>query len=130
MEFIIQTAILSGDNTKELRLFSTYDISAQNEIILTQHLCTLMNKFQYHWDGWVFLNSHRPCETIFSLEAVYVEEELVAVPALDRLERVLEECGLTITMVDAAQLRFFDVYCVQKSTSTDSLGWKTKGAPA
>ena len=50
-EFILQTAILSGDNTKELRVFSLTDISVQQEIDLTNRLCTLMNKYQQHWDG-------------------------------------------------------------------------------
>ena len=51
MDFVLQTAILSGDSTKELRVFCTDDISAQNEIHLTQQLCSLMNRYQYHWDG-------------------------------------------------------------------------------
>ena len=50
-EFILQTAILSGDNTKELRVFSMEDITVQQEIDLTNQLCSLMNKYQRHWEG-------------------------------------------------------------------------------
>ena len=50
MEFVMQTAVLAGDNTLELRVFSTKDISASTEIMLTQHLCGAMNKFQRHWE--------------------------------------------------------------------------------
>ena len=51
MDFVMQTSILSGDNTKELRVFSMDDISVQEEIHLTQRLCGLMNRYQHHWDG-------------------------------------------------------------------------------
>ena len=50
-EFILQTAILSGDGSKELRIFAVVDISVQQEVMLTQRLCGLMNKYQQHWDG-------------------------------------------------------------------------------
>ena len=51
MEFILQTAVLSGDHTKELRIFSLEDLTVQQEILLTQQLCRLMNKYQEHWTG-------------------------------------------------------------------------------
>ena len=47
----MQTAILSGDNTKELRVFALDDLTVQQELGLTQHLCSMMNRFQQHWDG-------------------------------------------------------------------------------
>ena len=50
-DFVLQTAVLSGDGSKELRIFATVDIPVQQEIVLTQHLCGLMNKYQQHWDG-------------------------------------------------------------------------------
>ena len=49
MDFVMQTAVLSGDHTKEIRIFSIMDISVQEEIVLTQQLCRLMNKYQAHW---------------------------------------------------------------------------------
>ena len=51
MEYILQTAILAGDNTMELRVFSTVDVSATTELVLTQRLCSMMNKYQRHWEG-------------------------------------------------------------------------------
>ena len=43
-EFTLQTAILSDDNTKELRVFAMEDISVQQEIELTNRLCSLRVK--------------------------------------------------------------------------------------
>ena len=51
MEYLMQTAVLSGDNTKELRVFALEDLSVQQELGLTQHLCSMMNKYQQHWEG-------------------------------------------------------------------------------
>ena len=51
MDFIMQTAVQSGDHTKELRIFALHDLTVQQEIVLTQQLCRLMNKYQEHWSG-------------------------------------------------------------------------------
>lgn len=63
-EFILQTAILSGDHTLELRVFSTVDISVATEIKLTQKLCSAMNQYQRHWEEWV-------SSLIFAIQAAY-----------------------------------------------------------
>ena len=49
-EFEIQTAVLAGDNTLEMRVFSTSNIAVSTEVMLTQQLCALMNKYQRHWE--------------------------------------------------------------------------------
>ena len=49
-EFVMQTAILAGDNTPELRVFASEDISVSTEICMTQQLCGAMNKYQHHWE--------------------------------------------------------------------------------
>ena len=50
-EYEIVTAILAGDNTLELRVFATVDIAVAIELDMTQHLCTLVNRYQRHWEG-------------------------------------------------------------------------------
>ena len=49
-EFVLQTAILAGDGTLELRVFASEDVTVSTEIIMTQQLCGAMNKYQHHWE--------------------------------------------------------------------------------
>ena len=50
-EYEIITAILAGDNTLELRVFTTVDIAVATELNMTQRLCILVNRYQRHWEG-------------------------------------------------------------------------------
>ena len=43
------TAILAGDNTLELRVFSEQIVAAHQEVTLTKRLCRLMDLFQEDW---------------------------------------------------------------------------------
>ena len=45
----MQTAILAGDNTKEMRVFTTTDLSATLELQLTRRLCELMDRNDKYW---------------------------------------------------------------------------------
>lgn len=49
-EFALQTAILAGDGTLELRVFASEDVAVSTEVIMTQQLCGAMNKYQRHWE--------------------------------------------------------------------------------
>ena len=49
MDFRMQTAILAGGKTKELRVFTTHDISVKLEKQLTQQLCGLMDRNEQKW---------------------------------------------------------------------------------
>ena len=49
-EFVLQTAVLAGDSTLELRVFASEDIPVSTEMVLTQQLCGAMNKYQRHWE--------------------------------------------------------------------------------
>ena len=46
----------------------------------------------------------------FRLRAVYIDD-LEMVPGYARLQRMLEEYGLTILMVDRSKQRFMDLHC-------------------
>ena len=50
----MQTAILSGDNTKELRIFMLEDLSRTQEKQLTKYLCWLMDRQATDWKKYVF----------------------------------------------------------------------------
>ena len=47
--FELWTAILAGDNTLELRVFSIEEISVMDEQRLTSRLCRLMDIFHEDW---------------------------------------------------------------------------------
>ena len=55
MDYLLQTAILSGDNTKELRVFTLLDLTLQEEQQLTRYLCWLMNRQVSEWKKYVKL---------------------------------------------------------------------------
>ena len=47
------TAVLSGDHTLELRVFTTHSIPTAREIQLTAALCRQMNKSHLQWSRQV-----------------------------------------------------------------------------
>ena len=47
--FELVTAVLAGDNTLQLRVFSTATICVSEEQLLTRRLCKLMNRHQVGW---------------------------------------------------------------------------------
>ena len=59
-DFDIITAILAGDKTMELRVFSPVGIAVSEEILLTARLCRLMDRYQLQWERYINCNLHRP----------------------------------------------------------------------
>jgi len=50
-QFELITAVLSGDNTLQLRVFSPAAVSVTDEVSLTARLCKLMDRYQHLWSG-------------------------------------------------------------------------------
>ena len=48
-EFDMLTAIIAGDKTLQLRVFSPVGISTAEELLLTARLCKLMDRYQDQW---------------------------------------------------------------------------------
>ena len=49
-DFDILTAVISGDKTFQLRVFSPVGISVAEEVLLTARLCKLMDRYQRQWE--------------------------------------------------------------------------------
>ena len=115
MDFRIQTAILSGGKTKELRVFSVRDIDVATEKMLTQRLCRLMDKNETEWRKYVRPNEMNATacnfftKLIFRARGIYITN-LHEVHAIQSLERAFKSAALTLVMVDAAT-RYIDCYC-------------------
>ena len=59
---------------------------------------------------------------VFRLNRLYIDD-LEKVPAMDKLSEVLQAVDLVPVMVDALQVRYFDIYCVfgqEPSTEDES----------
>ena len=70
--FDLWTAVLAGDNTLELRVFSTDDITTAEEQRLTSRLCRLMDLFQEDWRRYkLLLNFNYPIHTFFQREGLF-----------------------------------------------------------
>ena len=110
MDFRIQTAVLSGDNTKELRVFTIQDLSVVAEKKLTRRLCRLMDRNVEKWkrygDATLFPTF---CKIVFRMSGIYITN-LQDIPAVKDLQQVLQRAGTTLAMVDVTT-RYIDCYC-------------------
>ena len=67
MEFELITAILAGDNSLEMRVFTPHEINATEEGRLTTRLCKLMNNWNTHWKRYILTFDSHSLLTFVSL---------------------------------------------------------------
>ena len=119
------TAILAGNRTLELRVFSSANVSTAVEHTLTKTLCKQMDRHAAIWKRYDSLDNIVvpppalekttliPCFRLNCMYFIDQADDRKKIVGLDRLKRTAEAAGLDIVMIDCLSSRYMDLYCLE-----------------